>query len=301
MSLKSPKKLIVVAGATAVGKTAMTLKLAQYLNCAILSADSRQCYKELGIAVAKPSAEELAAAPHYFINSHSIHEEVTAAVYEAYGLEILEQQFTTHDYCILSGGSGLYIQALCEGLDIMPEVDPQIKSELQHQWEQKGTDWLAQQVKEVDPDYYDQADLKNHRRLLRALEVFRTTNIPFSKFRHSQSKSRPFEIIRIVLDRPRAELYQRIDQRMDEMIKQGLFEEAQELYPFKHLKPLQTVGYQEVFDFMDNQYSREEAVRLLKRNSRRYAKRQLTWFRKDDRNQWISAEDWKRLLELATA
>ncbi len=298
MSLKSPKKLLVVAGATAVGKTAMTVKLARHLNCAILSADSRQCYQELGIAVAKPSAEELAAVPHFFINSHSIHKEVTAADYETFGLEVLDQQFSESEYCILSGGSGLYLQALCDGLDEIPQVDPHIKSEVQQQWEERGTEWLAQQVLAVDPDYHKQADLKNHRRLIRALEVFRSTNIPFSQFRKHQPQPRPFEIHRVVLDRPRKELYQRIDLRMDEMIKQGLFEEARALYPFKHLKPLQTVGYQEIFDFMDGHYNQAEAIRLLKRNSRRYAKRQLTWFRKDHRNQWTAADDWEKMLKI---
>ena len=297
MSRNSSKKLIVIAGATAVGKTALTIRLAQYLNCAILSADSRQCYKELGIAVAKPTNEELAAVRHYFINSHSIHQEVTAAAYESYGLGVLQHEFTAHDYCVLTGGSGLYLQALCQGLDELPPVDPQVRIELQQQWEQEGITWLAEELQKVDPEYHQQADLNNHRRLLRALEVFRSTNVPFSQFRKNKPKPRPFEIIQVVLDRPRTELYQRIDQRMDLMIQNGLFEEAEALYEFRHLKPLQTVGYQEVFDHLEGKYSKEEAIRLLKRNSRRYAKRQLTWFRRDQRNQWLEAQAWDQLLD----
>jgi len=296
MSPESSKKLIVVAGATAVGKTSMTIRLAQYLNCAILSADSRQCYKELGVAVAKPTPQELALVPHFFIDSHSIHDHVTAADYQQYGLGILEQVFTSSDYCILSGGSGLYIKALCDGLDHIPDVDPHIQKELYQQWEARGTSWLAEQLQKVDPEYYQQADLHNHRRLLRALEVYRTTQQPYSSFHQKDQKDRPFDIVQIVLDRPREELYARIESRMDAMIADGLFEEATALYEFRTLKPLQTVGYQEIFDYLSGNYSKEEAIRLLKRNSRRYAKRQLTWFRKDSRNIWIGAEDWQQLV-----
>ncbi len=297
---ESVKTLVVIAGPTAVGKTDVTLELAQYLNCPILSADARQCYRELGIATAKPTEEQLDLVPHYFINSHSIFTAITAAQYERYALEILEEVFQKNSFCILTGGSGLYIRAVCEGLDSIPETPPDIKRVLTQQWQEMGLASLLTKLKELDEVYYSKVDKSNPRRVIRALEVALATGKPFSSFLSSfqqgKSQPRPFKIVKIGLDRERKELYERIDQRMDQMIAQGLFNEAQDLIDYEDLVPLQTVGYQEVFDYIKGKYQKQEAIRLLKRNSRRYAKRQLTWFRKDQQYRWFHPDEFQAIL-----
>ena len=293
----SNKQLLVLVGATAVGKTDTSIDLAAKYQCPILSADSRQCYRELGVATAKPSDKVLKQVKHYFINSHSIHQPVSAAEYEDYALTHLEEVFKNGDYCLMTGGSGLYIQAVCDGLDEIPIVPESLRLELETKWQQEGLPWLQKTIRKLDPDLCETIDLDNPRRLIRALEVCIHTNRPFSSFRMGTKQARSFNIIKLGLRRDREILYQRINQRMDQMIEQGLFEEAQQLYEFRHLKPLQTVGYQEIFDFFDQKYPREEAIRLLKRNSRRYAKRQLTWFKKDTNIHWFDAEDQSALFQ----
>lgn len=283
----SNKYLIVIAGPTAVGKTETTIWLANHFKTEIVSADSRQFYQELEIGTAKPTQIELSRAKHHFINSHSIHDHFTVGDYERDGLIKLEELFQNHQIVFLTGGSGLYIQAICDGLDDIPKAT----SELREQLNNLSLDELQQKVKSCDPSYFEIVDTNNPHRLVRALEVFETTGNTYSSYRNQSKVKRPFEIIKIMLNRDRDELYERIDLRVDQMIDTGLFEEAKTLLPYKTHGALQTVGYKEIFGFLENDYDRNEAIRLLKRNSRRYAKRQLTWFRKDPEYTWLHPSD----------
>lgn len=288
--------MIVVAGPTAVGKTALAIRLAQHFHTEIVSADSRQIFTELTIGTAKPSARELQMVPHHFINSRSIGQAYDAAQYGEEALSVIHELFGKHDVVILCGGSGLYIKALLEGFDDIPEVPEQIREDLSAQYNIHGLDWLQQQMKDLDPEYYDQLDNQNPHRLIRALEVKIGTGQSIGSFRKNTRRQLNFKVIKIGLELPREQLYGRIDQRMDQMIADGLFEEAEAVYPFKHHQALKTVGYQEIFDFMDGRYDREEAVRLLKRNSRRYAKRQLTWFKRDEEMKWFQAGELNEII-----
>jgi tRNA dimethylallyltransferase len=283
------KKLIVIVGPTAVGKTAVAIELADRLKTEIISADSRQIFKEMEIGTAKPLAEELARVRHHFINIKSIEEEYNAGQYGRDALELINQLFVKFDRLILCGGSGLYVKALLEGFDEMPEIPVGVREKIIQEYNSNGLEWLQKEVEKVDPEYFSEVDAKNPQRLMRALELYRASGKPLSVLRKKQKKELPFEVIKIGLELPREELYQRIDSRMDAMIAQGLFEEAAKLYDRKELNALQTVGYQEIFGFIDGEYDREEAVRLLKRNSRHYAKRQLTWFKKDREIEWCRA------------
>jgi len=285
------KKLVVVAGPTAVGKTATAIALAQRLGSEILSADSRQIFKELTIGTAKPDAAELAAAPHHFINSHSIHEAYDAAQYGRDALACVHKLFETHDTLILCGGSGLYVKAVLEGFDDIPEVPDEVREALNREYEANGLVWLQERMAALDPEHYATLDQQNPHRLLRALEVKLGTGQSIASFRGKNTLVHPFQVVRIGLELPREVLYDRIDRRMDRMIAHGLFEEAEVLYPYRAHQALQTVGYQEIFDFIDGQYDKEEAIRLLKRNSRRYAKRQLTWFKRDAAMRWFAPDD----------
>lgn len=275
------KHLIVIGGATATGKTAVGIQVAKHFNTEILSADSRQFYREMSIGTAKPTAEELAQVPHHFINSLSIHKEYSVGDFEADALDLLKKCFENHDVLVLVGGSGLFIRALCEGLDEFPAVAPTIIQALEKELAAHGTTALQAELKRLDPDYFKEVDINNPHRLIRALSVCRASGKPFSSFRTQRKKQRFFTPIYIRLEVERAMLYERINRRVDEMIKQGLLEEAQQLYPHKHLNALQTVGYQELFSYFDGKCTLEEAVEKIKQNSRRYAKRQSTWFRKD--------------------
>ncbi|UII23552.1 tRNA (adenosine(37)-N6)-dimethylallyltransferase MiaA [Fulvivirga ligni] len=290
------KSLIVVVGPTAVGKTDLCIRLAQEYKTEIVSADSRQVFRELEIGTAKPSADELQQVKHHFINSHSIHEDFNAGDYERDALELLERLFEIHDVVILTGGSGLYVKALTDGMADMPEIDPEVRSQLKAELEGKGLSFLVEELKEADPDYYGQVDLQNPQRVIRALEVIRSTGHKYSELRTDEKKQRPFKIIKVGLERPREELYQRIDLRMDIMIGQGLFQEAKDFHHLKHINALQTVGYKEIFDHLDGEYDRGEAIRLLKRNSRRYAKRQFTWFRRDEEMKWFHPDNYDGIL-----
>ena len=293
---KSKKTLIVVAGPTAVGKTAVSIKLAQVFKTEIVSADSRQIFKELTIGTAKPSPSELALVPHHFINTHSIEEDYDAAQYGREALELITARFEHLDTLILCGGSGLYVKAVCDGFDDIPDIPAGVREELMEQYEQHGIAWLQQKMQELDPEHFQDIDQKNPHRLIRALEVRLATGSSIASF-HTKHKIRhPFSILKIGLELPREELYRQIDNRMDTMIEQGLFEEAKNLYQYKDRQALQTVGYQEIFDFIDGQYSEEEAIRLLKRNTRRYAKRQLTWFKRDADIRWFSARDTDEII-----
>ena len=284
----NPKTLIVIVGPTGVGKTATAIRLAKILQTEIISADSRQIFRELMIGTAKPSAQEL-ETPHHFINSHSIHDHYDAAQYAEDALTLLDTLFQSHHHLILCGGSGLYVKALLEGFDDIPEVPETVRIDLEHQYSIHGLSWLQQKLRELDPELYPVIDYQNPHRLMRALEVRMFTGKSISTFRQKQKRTLPFTVIKAGLELNRKALYQRIDQRMDDMISRGLFEEAKAVYPFRHLNALQTVGYQEIFGYLEGQYDREEAIRLLKRNSRRYAKRQLTWFKRDEATRWYDA------------
>lgn len=295
------KKLIVIAGPTAVGKTDVAIRLAQHFNTEIVSADARQIYKELGIGVAKPSHDQLSAVPHHFISSHSIHDQYNAAEYGEQALSLIKKLFETHDLVILCGGSGLYIKAVLEGFDDAPKIDANIRDSIIEEYKEKGLAWLQSEVKEHDPEYFDIVDQKNPHRLIRSLEISRGTGKKMSDWRKRSKREHEFDIIRIGLTLPAEELYTRIDNRMDQMIADGLFEEAERLYPNRDLQALQTIGYREIFAIMDQAHDREEAVRLLKRNSRQYAKRQMTWFRKEPGFVWLKPTQWNEILNLTSS
>lgn len=282
------KKLIVIAGPTAVGKTSVAIHLAKEFRTAIVSADSRQIYREMNVGTAKPTAAERAAVPHYFIDTHSVADTYDAASYATDALGVIADLFTRHHEVILCGGSGLYIKGVCDGFDEMPDIPEGIRNDLIRSYREHGLQWLQERMRDLDPDAMDSIDVKNPHRLIRALEVKLASGESIMSFRKNKKHDRNFYSVKIGLELPRDELYKRIDTRMDDMIGDGLFEEARTLYPLRHYNALQTVGYQEIFDFIDNRYDRDECIRLLKRNSRRYAKRQLTWFKKDPGFRWFS-------------
>ncbi|RPD47937.1 tRNA (adenosine(37)-N6)-dimethylallyltransferase MiaA [Hymenobacter sediminis] len=293
VSASDKPTLLVITGPTAVGKTDLCVQLAQQLNTEIVSADSRQFFRELNIGTAKPTPEEMQGVPHHFINSHSITEEYNAGRFEEDALTLLSELFQRHRVIILTGGSGLYLQAVTEGLDELPAVPPEMRQQLRTELEAHGLDPLVAELERLDPVTHARIDRQNPQRVLRALEISRATGQPFSSFHGGKAAERPFRTVKIALTREREELYQRIDQRMDHMLAAGLEEEARRLYPHRHHNALQTVGYQELFDYFDGLYDYAEAVRLLKRNSRRYAKRQLTWLRRDPEYQWFHPAEVK--------
>lgn len=278
--LAKSKYLIVLGGPTASGKTSVAIQLAQHYETEILSCDSRQFYREMSIGTAKPTTEELAQAPHHFIDSLSITENYTVGDYEKEALEVLNNLYQNKNIVIITGGSGLFIRALCEGLDKFPTVSTEVKEEIEHLFQTEGLTALQEAVKKADPEYYKKVDVQNPVRLTRALSVYRASGQPFSSFQHQKKASRPFTPIYILLDMDRAILYDRINRRVDMMLAAGLEQEARALYPQRQLNALQTVGYQELFDYFQGDISKEKAIELIKRNSRRYAKRQMTWFRK---------------------
>ncbi len=276
------KTLLVIAGPTAVGKTALCVEMAKSLHTQIISADSRQFYQELSIGTAKPSIEEQDGVKHHFIDSHSIHDYFSPGDFEREALQVLTNLFQSHDVVILTGGSGLYLKALMEGLDDMPDVDLDLRADLKHRLSVEGLEKLYIQLKDLDPDYAAQVDPQNPQRVVRALEVCLSTGKSYTSFRNQQKADRPFEMIKICLDRPREALYARIDMRMDHMLEAGLVQEAKDFEAFQDRYALKTLGYKEVYGFFRGEYDQTEMVRLLKRNSRHYAKKQLTWFRHQD-------------------
>ena len=290
------KVLIVIVGPTAVGKTAAAISVAEKLGTEIISADSRQVFKELNIGTAKPSPEELKKIPHHFIANKSIHEDYDAGQYSRDARALMYQLFEKYDRLVMVGGSGLYVKAALEGFDEMPEVPDGLRKKISEEYQALGLGWLQQEVERADPDYFSVVDQQNPQRLMRALELLRSAGKPIHSFRSNRKSALPFEVVKIGLTIPRDALYQRIDSRMDKMIEAGLFEEAKQFYPLKNLNALQTVGYREIFDYFDGRCGHEETVRLLKRNSRRYAKRQLTWFQRDPEINWFENEkdmvDW---------
>lgn len=285
------KTVIIICGPTAVGKTALAIHLAQHFQTEIISADSRQCFKELNIGVAKPSPAELALVPHHFINSHSIQQEVNAALFEAYALQVAQQLFTKHDTVVMVGGTGLYIKAFTQGLDEVPQVDPQVREQLVREYEQKGITHLQELLQKKDPAFWEVAEQQNPHRLMRALEVILTSGRSISAYRTGKAKPRNFNVIKVGLEVPRPELYQRINNRVDQMIRSGLLAEVENLLPYQHLNALQTVGYRELFPVLNASEKLETAVEQIKKNTRHYAKRQLTWFHRDHGIHWFHSSD----------
>lgn len=289
--------VLLIAGPTAVGKTNMAILLAKHFNTEIISADSRQCFKEITIGVAKPSTEELQEVKHHFINSHSVHETVNAASFEQYALNITDKLFQQHDTVVMVGGTGLYIKAFCEGMDDIPLVDETLRKQLQDTYQQLGMVWLQEQLQLHDPLFSRQGEMQNPQRMLRALELVLTTGQSILHYRKGMKQPRSFNIIKIGLDLPREELYQRINHRVYRMMQDGLLEEARNLYPVRHLNALQTVGYRELFDYFDENISLEAAVDKIKQNSRHYAKRQLTWFKKDAEIKWFHPTQTEEIIQ----
>lgn len=292
--------MIIIAGPTAVGKTALSLQLAQQWGTDIISADSRQCFQELNIGVAKPDADELALVKHYFINSHSIQEEVNAAVFEQYALDAAASVFQQHSVAVMVGGTGLYIKAFCEGMDAIPAVPEAVHQQVVSGYQEKGLDWLQQELRECDPAFWAVAEQQNPQRLMRALEVLYATGQSINDFRTGRKEPRPFNVIKIGLELERELLYRNINTRVDIMMERGLLEEATAFYPFRHLNALQTVGYREFFDYLDGKTTLPKAVELLKQNTRHYAKRQMTWFKRDEGMKWFNPLDKDGVMQYVT-
>ena len=287
----SDKCCVVIAGPTAVAKTALAVTLAQQLGTSIISADSRQCFKELGIGVAKPNAEELAAVHHYFINTHHITETVNAASFEQEALAAAEAIFAEQDIAVMVGGTGLYIKAFCEGMDAIPAIPEAVRGEIINNYEANGLRWLQAQVATADPAWFAQGETQNPQRLMRALEVVRSTGQSILQFQQGHKQQRSFRIIKVGLELPRPVLYERINQRVLQMMEAGLEAEVRGLYDQRHLNALQTVGYRELFDYIEGKYSLAEAVAKLQQNTRHYAKRQMTWFKKDESYIWLPPDE----------
>ncbi|MBO9564424.1 MAG: tRNA (adenosine(37)-N6)-dimethylallyltransferase MiaA [Niastella sp.] len=291
------KTCIVIVGPTAVGKTALAIRVAEHFNTAIISADSRQCFREMAIGVAKPSPEELSRVHHYFINSHTVKDEVNAIVFEQYALQSVNQIYASQEVAVMTGGTGLYVKAFCEGLDDMPPVSLAVREQINEEYQQKGLSWLQRQVEENDPLYYSNGEIHNPQRLMRALEVKLATGQSIRSWQQGKKAARPFRIVKIGLELAKEQLHQNIHRRVDIMMQQGLLEEVRGLLPVRHLNALQTVGYSELFNYMDGNSTLAQAVEAIKTNTRQYAKRQMTWFRKDADVQWFSPKNEAAILE----
>ena len=283
------KTVYIIVGPTAVGKTALAIQLAKHFQTEIISADARQCYKELNIGVARPSEDELNQVPHHFIASHSINDIVNASVFENYALAITEKLFEQKDNIVMVGGTGLYIKAFCEGLDDIPAIDPSVRKSIIHSYESNGLIWLQNELAQKDPAYWKQAEQENPHRLMRALEVIEGLGKSILLFQAQQKKQRPFNIVTLGIEMERALLYERINQRVEQMIAAGLEQEVQALLPHFSLNALQTVGYREWLSYFNKEQSLEQVIAAIQQNTRQYAKRQMTWFKKDPSVQWFDA------------
>lgn len=294
------KTLIVLLGPTGVGKTDLSIRLARHFHTSILSCDSRQIYKEMRIGTAVPSDEQLATVPHYFIQTLSVRDYYNSWQFEVDALAKIRELFESQKVVLMTGGSMLYIDAVCKGIDDIPTIAPELRAELTEIYEREGIEAIRLMLKELDPVFYEQVDLNNGKRVLHAVEVCRMAGVPYSSLRTNTPKDRGFRIIRIGLNREREELYGRIDQRVDLMLEEGLEDEARQLWPLRHLNALNTVGYKELFDYFEGKTDYAEAVRLIKRNSRRYARKQLSWFRRDDDIRWFHPDDYEGIVEAIT-
>jgi tRNA dimethylallyltransferase len=290
------KTLVVIVGPTGIGKTALAIALARHFSTEIVSADSRQFFKEMEIGTAKPSPEELAAAPHHFIDSHSIETLFSTGDFEIQALQLLEELFKKQDLLIMVGGSGLYIDAVCNGLDDLPDTDLNIREKLKEQLEKEGIASIKEQLKTHDPEYYEKVDQANPQRMVRGLEFFLSTGEKLSSYQTNSKKQRPFNIIKIGLNMDRSALYQQINHRVDKMMEAGLLEEVKGLQDYRKYNALNTVGYSELFDYLDGNITLETAIDKIKQNTRRFAKRQLTWFRRDDSTAWFEPTESKAVI-----
>lgn len=297
--LTMEKNLIIIAGPTAVGKTSVAIEVAKHFNTQIISADSRQCYKELNIGVARPSIEQLAAVKHHFIATHSIFEKITAAGFEKYALEKTQQIFKTKNVLVMVGGTGLYIKAFCEGMDPIPEIPENIHFEIIQLYKQHGLSWLQSEIKKQDPEFFTKGEMQNPARMMRALEVVKTTGQSILNYRKTVKLKRDFNIIKIGLELPKENLHQNINARVNNMMEQGLLNEVQSLLIHQELNSLQTVGYKEMFAHLNNKTSLQDAIETIKQNTRQYAKRQLTWFKKDKEFRWMKPDGFEIIKNLS--
>lgn len=296
MNVPQDKTAIIICGPTAVGKTAVAIQIAKHFDTEIISADSRQCFKELNIGVARPSETELQTVPHHFIASHSVNEEVTAVGFEQYALEKIELLFKEHDEVVLVGGTGLYIKAFEEGLDLIPEINVNIRREIVTNYEKLGINWLQQELKEKDPVFFKSGEIQNPQRMMRALEVINATGQSILSFRKGKKANRDFKIIKLGLELSKEILHQRIHERVDKMMEQGLVDEVKNMISYRERNALQTVGYAELFDYLDGKTELKLAVELIKTHTRQYAKRQMTWFKKDKNIQWFGPNELNAML-----
>ena len=286
----SNNTVYIIVGPTAVGKTSFAIALAQHFKTEIISADARQCYAELNIGVARPSLEELSKVPHHFIASHSINDTINAQVFENYGLAKTEEIFKTHQSVVMVGGTGLYIKAFCEGLDMIPDIDPAVRAHIIAQYDKLGLRWLQKEVSVKDPLYWEKGEQQNPQRLMRALEVILGTGASILSFQTKNKITRPFEIVKIGLELPREQLYGRINHRVLTMVENGLEQEVSALAPQYHLNALQTVGYSEWLPYFEGSNSKEKVIENIQQNTRHYAKRQMTWFKKDPEITWHQSD-----------
>lgn len=285
------KTLLLLLGPTGVGKTELSLRVAEHYGCPILNCDSRQVFRGIPIGTAAPTAQELARVKHYFIASRDLQDDYNAGRYERDALELLDELFLTHDVVVMTGGSMLYADAVCNGLDDLPTVPDAIRAEVTENFKLQGLTWLQQEVQRLDPEYWEIVDQSNPARLAHCVELSLTTGKPYSSLRTNTRKERPFRILKIALERSREELYERINTRVSQMMEDGLLEEAKAVYPLRRLNSLQTVGYRELFGYLDGEYDLQRAVELIRQNTRHYAKRQMTWFRRDKEIHWIDANN----------
>ena len=290
------KSLIVITGPTAVGKTELCLDVAKHFDIPIINADSRQIFRELKIGTARPTDEQMAQVHHDFVAMLSLDDYYSASLFEQQVLALLEQQFKTRDYALMAGGSMMYIDAVCDGIDDIPTIDDETRNMMKRRLAEEGLEALVAELKLLDPDYYNIVDRQNPRRVVHALEICRMTGKTYTSFRKRETRQRPFDIIKIGLTRPREELYERINARVDQMMANGLLEEAKALYPMRSLNALNTVGYKELFDYLDGRWTLEEAVERIKGNTRRYARKQLTWYKKDPRIQWFHPFETEQII-----
>ena len=289
--------LFVLLGPTGVGKTELSFNIAKLLGAPIISSDSRQIYKELKIGTAAPTQEQLLQVKHYFIGTQSIFDSYSAGQYEEEAIKLLEDLFAVNPNQLLVGGSMMYIDAVCKGFDNIPSVPEHIRKEVNEQYQQNGLEWLQQELKKVDPVHFEKVDRFNYKRMLHALEVSIATGQPYSSFCTGQTKERPFNIVKIGLNRPRPELYERINLRVDQMIEEGLINEAEPLFPYRHLNSLNTVGYKELYQYMEGNCTLDFAIEKIKQDSRNYAKRQLTWFNADKEIHWFHPDESEKILD----
>lgn len=285
------KTLLLILGPTGVGKTELALRVAEHFGSPVISCDSRQIYRDLPVGTAAPTAEEQARVTHYFVGTHGLDSEYSAGQYERDALLLVERLFASCDTLVMTGGSMLYADAVCYGLDNLPAVPSSIRANVQRGYDEGGLRWLQTRVQQLDPDYWEMVDRSNPARLRHCIEISLTAGQPYSTLRTGIVRQRPFRIVRVALDRPRNELYRRIDQRVSQMMHDGLLREAERVYPYRRLNSLQTVGYRELFAYLDGQYDLDRAVELIRQNTRHYAKRQLTWFRRDPNIHWLNANN----------